>query len=213
MPSTSGVGVGYLVTGTGIPSGTTVSQIGSGGSQITLSQNATASKQSESLVFTPNIAPPQVVAAIEPVGGVPAPPSDVDVWPADISWQDHKDSIRTCVYDFLNTPKDTNGNLLQPIALGLSFYGQGLASLANGGILNFSLNVANQNAPPQLVSQTPGVSITLERAASTSGSGSSDTNSGGGSGGQIGNRERTRTPVGLGLVGLGGSRLAAKLVP
>ena len=41
VPSTTGVGVGYEVSGTGIPTGTTVSQIGSGGSQVTLSQSAT----------------------------------------------------------------------------------------------------------------------------------------------------------------------------
>jgi hypothetical protein len=46
----------------------------------------------------------------------------------------------------------------------------GLASLADGGILKFSLDVANQNSPPQLVSQTPGVSITLQPSTSSSGS-------------------------------------------
>ncbi len=186
VPSTNGLGVGYLVTGTGIPSGTTVSQVGSGGSQITLSQSATTSG-SESLVFTPNIAAPQVVALIEPVGSVPAPPANSTAGPLTIL-AGSQGFNQSGVYDFLNTPKDANGNLLQPIALGLSFYNnassQGLASLANGGVLNFSLNVANQNAPPQLVSQTKGVSITLEQGASTSGSGSSDTSSGG-SGGQI----------------------------
>ena len=70
------------------------------------------------------------------------------------------------VYDYLASTKDSNGNPLQ--ALGLSFYGQGLASAANGGILNFSLNVTNQGAPPQLVSQTPGVSITLQPSDSSS---------------------------------------------
>ena len=71
-----------------------------------------------------------------------------------------------------------NGNPLQ--ALGLSFYGQGLASLANGGILKFSLDVADQNSPPQLVSQTPGVSITLQPATATTGSGDTGTGTGGG---------------------------------
>ena len=83
VPSTTGVGVGYLVSGSGIPSGTTVSQIGSGGSQITLSQDATVSN-TESLVFSPNVAPPQIVAAIEPVGGVPAPPSTATQGPLTI---------------------------------------------------------------------------------------------------------------------------------
>jgi len=181
VPSTNGLGVGYLVTGTGVPTGTTISQIGSGGSQITLSQNATTSG-AESLVFTPNIAAPQVVALIEPVGSVPAPPANSTAGPLTIL-AGSSGFNASGVYDFLNTPKDANGNLLQPVALGLSFYnnaGQGLASLANGGILNFSLNVANQNAPPQLVSQTSGVSIALQTASSTSGSGATDTSSGGG---------------------------------
>ena len=53
LPSTTGVGVGYQVTGTGIPTGTTVTAIGSGGAQVTLSQNATANG-GESLTFTPD---------------------------------------------------------------------------------------------------------------------------------------------------------------
>jgi len=65
------------------------------------------------------------------------------------------------VYDFLATKSDATGQPVQ--ALGLSFYGQGLAA---GGILNFSLNVANQSSPPQLVSQTAGVSIALTPTAS-----------------------------------------------
>jgi hypothetical protein len=76
------------------------------------------------------------------------------------------------VFDYLATTKDTNGNPLQ--AIGLSFYGQGLAAAANGGILNFSLNVTNASAPPQLVSQTPGVSIALLPPDSSS----SNTNTG-----------------------------------
>ena len=74
VPSTTGIGVGYQVTGTGIPGGTTVTAIGSSGSQVTLSQNATASG-GENLTFTPVIAPPQVVALVEPAGGVVTPPS------------------------------------------------------------------------------------------------------------------------------------------
>ena len=176
VPNTNGVGVGYLVTGTGIPAGTTVSQIASVGSGLTLSQNATASG-SESLVFTPNIAAPQVVALIEPVGSVPAPPANSTAGPLTIL-AGSQGFNASGVYDFLNTPKDANGNLLQPVALGLSFYGQGLASLANGGILKFALDVADQNAPPQLVSQTPGVSIAVQ-PASTTGTGDTGTVGGG----------------------------------
>jgi hypothetical protein len=182
MPSTSGVSVGYEVTGSGIATGTTVSQIGSGGSQITLSQGATTSGI-ESLVFTPNIAPPQVVAAIDPVGGVPAPPASATQGPLTIL-AGSQGFNSAGVYDFLNTPKDANGNVLQPTALGLSFYGQGLAALSNGGVFNFSLAVANQSSPPQLVSQTPGVTITLQPAATTTGSGGT-TDTGTGGGGQI----------------------------
>ena len=61
VPNTTGVSVGYEVTGTGIPTGTTVTALGSSGSQVTLSQSATTSGV-ESLTFTPIIAPPQVVA-------------------------------------------------------------------------------------------------------------------------------------------------------
>ena len=172
VPSTTGVGVGYVVSGTGIPTGTIVSQIGSGGSQVTLSQGATVSGP-ESLTFTPNIAP-QVVALIEPAGGVVTPASSSSVGPLTIL-AGSNGFTASGVYDYLASTKDANGNPLQ--ALGLSFYGQGLASAANGGILNFSLNVTNQSAPPQLVSQTPGVSITLQPSDSSS----SNTNTGTGS--------------------------------
>jgi hypothetical protein len=71
------------------------------------------------------------------------------------------------VWDYLASTVQ-NGQNLQ--ALGLSFYGQGLAA---SGVLNFSLNVANVNDPPQLVSQTPGVTITLDAASSTTSSATS----------------------------------------
>ena len=52
------------------------------------------------------------------------------------------------MFDYLASTTDTNGQPLQ--ALGLSFYGQGLAA---GGVLNFSLNfdkaIVNGN-PPQI---------------------------------------------------------------
>ena len=155
VPNTTGVATGYRVTGTGIPNGTTVAQVGSGGAQVTLSQNATASG-AESLTFTPTIAPPQVVALIDPAGGVVTPASSSALGPLTIL-SGSQGFNANGVYDYLASTKDQNGNPLQ--ALGLSFYGQGLASLANGGILKFSLDVADRNSPPQLVSQTPGVSI------------------------------------------------------
>ena len=82
VPSTTGVGVGYQVAGTGIPTGTTVTAIGSSG--VTLSQNATASG-GESLTFTPVIAPPQVVALISPAGGVVYSSFILSTWTADHS--------------------------------------------------------------------------------------------------------------------------------
>ena len=165
LPTNSAVAVGYEVSGTGIPAGTTVSQIGPGGAQVILSQSATATG-AESLVFAPNIAPPQVVAAIEPVGGVPTPPTSSTVGPL-TNLSGPPGFNTNGVYDYLNTPKDANGNLLQPIAFGLSFYGQGLAA---GGVLSFSLNVANTSAPPQLVPQTSGIKITLQPPDSSSSS-------------------------------------------
>jgi hypothetical protein len=177
VPSPTGLGVGYQVSGTGVPSGTTVGQISSDGSHITLSQNATVSG-SESLVFTPTIAPPQVVALIEPAGGVVTPPSSSALGPLTIL-AGSQGFNASGVYDYLASTKDVNGNPLQ--AFGLSFYGQGLASLANGGMLKFSLDVADQNAPPQLVSQTPGVSIALQQPADNS-TGTGGTNTGTGTG-------------------------------
>jgi hypothetical protein len=190
VPTTTGLAVGYQVSGTGIPNGTTIGHISSNGSQVTLSQNATVSG-AESLVFTPTVAPPQVVALVEPAGGVITPPSSSALGPLTIL-SGSQGFNASGVYDYLASTKDSNGNPLQ--AFGLSFYGQGLASLANGGILKFSLDVANQNTPPQLVSQTPGVSITLQSADSATGAGS--TNTGGGGGGQISPSE-TPEPLSL----------------
>ena len=183
VPSTTGVAVGYQVSGTGIPTGTTVTAIGSNG-MVTLSQNATVSAP-ETLTFTPTIAPPQVVALIEPAGGVVTPASSSPLGPLTIL-SGSQGFNTSGVYDYLaNTTQ--NGQPLQ--ALGLSFYGQGLASLANGGILKFSLDVANPSSPPQLVYQTPtsgtpSVSITLQPSGTESGggaSGSGGTSGGGGS--------------------------------
>src|SRR5262249_40691322 len=81
------------------------------------------------------------------------------------------------VYDYLASTKDADGNLVQ--ALGLSFYGQGLASLASGGVFKFSLNVADQSSPPRLASQAPGVSIALETPDNSTGSNSTSTGTGG----------------------------------
>ena len=162
--------MGYEVTGTGIPSGTTISQINAGLSQLTLSQSATASG-TQSLVFAPTIAPPQVVALVEPAGGVVTPSSSSTQGPLTILTAGSSGFNSSGVFDYLASTKDSNGNPLQ--ALGLSFYGQGLAA---NGILNFSLNVANQSSPPKLVVQPPnlsGVTITYDPPAATSSAGSS----------------------------------------
>jgi fibronectin-binding autotransporter adhesin len=166
VPSTTGIAVGYQVTGTGIPTGTTVAQIGSGGSQLTLSQSATVSGV-ESLTYTPNIAPPQVAAVVTPYLGVVQPALTSATGPLTIL-AGSQGFNSTGVYDYLAKGTE-NGNPVQ--VLGLSFYGQGLASKANGGILNFSLDVANPSSPPQLlVSPTSGVSIALQTPDSSTGS-------------------------------------------
>jgi hypothetical protein len=166
VPSTTGLAVGYGVSGTGIPTGTTVTAINSTLSQVTLSQSATGAG-SESLVFSPQTPVPQVFALVEPANGVVTPASSAAQGPLTILSASH--GINSSgVYDFLASTT-TNGVSYQ--AFGLSFYGNGLTA---GGSLQFALNVSNQSSPPQLVSQTPGVTITLDPA--TSG------NSGGGSG-------------------------------
>jgi hypothetical protein len=165
LSSTSGLAVGEQVTGNGIPTGTTVTQINTNGTQVTLSQNATVTG-SESLVFT-SVPPPQAFAIIQPAGGVVTPPTTSMQGPLTIL-PGSSGFSQSGVYDYLKNATDSNG---QPVQLfGLSFYGQGLAS---GGILNFSLNVTNASSPPQLVSQTNGVTITLDPASSQSSSSSS----------------------------------------
>src|SRR5262249_27237941 len=131
----------------------------------------------ESLVFTPTIAPPQVVALVQPPGGVVTPPSSSALGPLSIL-AGSQGFNASGVYDYLANTKDVNGNSLQ--AFGLSFYGQGLASLANGGILKFSLDVADQSVPPHLVSQTIGVSITLQPTDSSTGASTTTNGAGGG---------------------------------
>jgi hypothetical protein len=160
VPSTTNLAVGYGVSGSGIPSGTTITQINADLSQVTLSQSATASG-SESLVFSPQLAAPQVVALIEPAGGVVTPASSATQGPLTIL-SASPDISTSGVYDYLASTT-SNGQSLQ--ALGLSFYGNGLTK---GDYLKFSLNVANQSNPPQLVSQTSGITITYDPPTSVS---------------------------------------------
>ncbi len=172
VPSTTGLAVGYGVSGAGIPSNTTVAQINTGLSQVTLSQSATASSTSESLTFTPTIAGPQVVALIQPAGGVPTPPATATEGPLTIL-SASPGVIQSGVYDYLASTT-SNGQNIQ--ALGLSFYGSGLAV---GDSIKFSLSVANENNPPQLIpqalgsSQTPPVTITLDSSSSNASTSSS----------------------------------------
>ena len=192
VPTTTGVGVGYQVTGAGIPGGTTVTAIGSSGSQVTLSQNATANGVGESLTFTPVIAPPQVVALVEPAGAVVTPPTLSPSGPLSVIPSGSQGFDTSKVYDYLaskdqngNPLLDANGNPLQ--ALGLSFYGQGLASLANGGILKFSLDVSNPNSPPQLVPSSSDIKITPQTSDTSTGStGTTGTDNNGSGGTPIG---------------------------
>jgi hypothetical protein len=212
VPSTTGITVGYEVTGNGIPSGTTVTQVGSSGSQVTLSESATASAANESLTFAPTIAPPQVVALVEPAGGVITPPSSSTQGPLTILAGSQGFNV-SGVYDYLASKDLTTGSALQ--ALGVSFYGQGLASLANGGILKFSLDVADQSAPPQLVSQTPGVSIALQPSDSSTGSSgnTTGTTSVGGNVGALDTPEPLSVLVWSALAGAGLLRLRALRKP
>lgn len=170
VSNTSQLAVGDPVSGTGISSGTTITSINSNGSGFTLSQPATASG-SPSLAFT-SVPSPQIAAIIQPAGGVVTPATNSTQGPLTILSGSHGFST-SGVWDYLAS--GTNQSTGQPIqGLGLSFYGQGLAT---GGVLNFSLNVTNANDPPQILSQTPGVTIALESNSSSSSSTSSSTSS------------------------------------
>jgi hypothetical protein len=118
-----------------------------------------------------NVTTPQVVALIDPAGGVVTPAATSTQGPLTIM-PGSSGFSSSGVFDYLLSTTDQNGNPLQ--ALGLSFYGQGLAA---GGVLNFSLNVTNASNPPQLVSQTSGVSIALDSTSSSGGATSSSSSS------------------------------------
>ena len=89
-----------------------------------------------------DIAAPQVVLLVDPAGGVVAPSSSSTQGPLTIL-NGSSGFDQSGVYDYLASSTDSNGQPLQ--ALGLSFYGQGMAA---GGVLKFSLNVTNVNSPP-----------------------------------------------------------------
>ncbi len=118
-----------------------------------------------------NVTTPQVVALIDPAGGVVTPAATSTQGPLTIL-PGSQGFTSSGVYDFLLSTTDQNGNPLQ--ALGLSFFGQGLKA---GGVLNFSLNVTNANDPPLLLSQTSGVSIVLDATGSSTTNSSSSSSS------------------------------------
>jgi hypothetical protein len=68
LVSTTGLVVGMLVTGAGIPSGTTIASLGSNGTSLRLSQNATLSGSLTALSFVKNTA---VVVGTDPVVFIP----------------------------------------------------------------------------------------------------------------------------------------------
>jgi hypothetical protein len=117
---------------------------------------------------------PQFTAVVDPVGVVPPPGGSVTGPLTILPNSSGFDTQNLAVY-LGNVPSDPNATITQQ-ALGLSFYGQGLAS---GGVLNFALTIDQSLAknPPQLESLTPGISIKLDSVSSSSGSG---TTSGGG---------------------------------
>jgi hypothetical protein len=118
-----------------------------------------------------SVTTPQVVALIDPAGGVVTPAATSTHGPLKII--DAGSTVSSSgVFDYLLSTTDQNGKPLQ--ALGLSFFGQGLE---NGSVLNFSLNVTNASNPPQLVSQTAGVSIALDPTSSSGGATSSSSSS------------------------------------
>jgi hypothetical protein len=168
VSNTSQLAAGDAVSGAGIPSGDTISQ-NPNGSGFTLSQPATASA-SGTLTFT-SVPSPQIIADINPAGGVVTPATTSAQGPLAILAGSHGFNTSD-VWDFLASGTGSTGQPLQ--GLGLSFYGQGLAA---GGVLNFSLNVSNVNDPPQIVSQTNGVTIGLVPTSSTTDSSSSSSSS------------------------------------
>jgi hypothetical protein len=149
---------------------------------------------------------PQFTAVVAPVGVVP-PPSGSATGPLTIlPGSSGFDTQNLSVY-LGNFPSGANSTITQQ-ALGLSFYGQGLAA---GGVLNFALTINKSlaNNPPQLESQTSGITIKLEKVEDSSPS-TSTTN--GGATPAAGNGGNVPEPLSLllwsALAGAGLSRAA-----
>jgi hypothetical protein len=123
-----------------------------------------------------NIAGPQVVATILPTDSVVPPllPDGTQGSPLTIL-PDSFGFDPTHLVVALKDGTTTVGH--QEQLFGLIFYGQGLQP---GGMLHFSLSIDKPlaNNPPQLVSQTPGISITLDPASTTGQGGGGGTNTG-----------------------------------
>jgi hypothetical protein len=103
---------------------------------------------------------PQFTAVVAPVGVVP-PPSGSATGPLTIlPGSSGFDTQNLSVY-LGSIPSTPNATITQQ-ALGLSFYGQGLAA---GGVLNFALTIEKSlaNNPPQLQSLTSGISIKFDQ--------------------------------------------------
>jgi hypothetical protein len=131
-----------------------------------------------------NLPTPQFTAVIDPVSVVP-PPSGSAMGPLTILPGSSGFDPKNLSVFLGSIPSDPNASITQQ-ALGLSFYGQGLA---NGGVLNFALTIDKSlaNNPPLLESLTPGISIKLDgvensssQPSSTNGNGSATPASGNG---------------------------------
>jgi hypothetical protein len=109
---------------------------------------------------------PQFTAVVDPVGVVPPPGGSITGPLAILPGSSGFDPQNLFVY-LANVPSDPNATITQQ-ALGLSFYGQGLAS---GSVLHFALTIDKSltNNPPQLESLTPGITIKLDSVSDSSG--------------------------------------------
>jgi hypothetical protein len=145
-------------------------------STATATYRLTASSTTTIPVPDANISGPQVVATILPTGSV-VPPLMAD------GTQGSPLTILPDSFGFDPTHlvvalKDGTSSTGQPEQLfGLIFYGQGLQP---GGMLHFSLSIDKSlaNNPPQLVSQTNGISISLDPASTSGQGGGRSTNTG-----------------------------------
>ena len=105
VPNTSELAVGDPVTGSGIPSGTTISQINSNGSGFTLSQPVTGGGL-QNLSFT-SVPSPQIAAISNPAGGVVTPATTSKQGPLTILSGSHGFST-SGVWDYLASGTNQN---------------------------------------------------------------------------------------------------------